>query len=719
MSKLAKNVPVVIQLEALECGAACLTMLMAYYKKWVPLEQVRKDCGVSRDGSSAANVLKAARSYGFEADAYKVEPEDLVNETDDIFPCIIHWNFNHFVVLDGFKKGFAYLNDPARGEVKVTMKEFDEAFTGVTLIIKPGEKFVPSGKPKSVWSFVKKRMSGAKIAIAFVVITTVISNLLGLIRPGFSRIFLDRLLTGLNPEWVDPFIMAFLGLSVLQLAINWITVIYSNKINGKMAVVGSTSYMWKVLRMPIEFFSQRDSGDILSRESENASIANSIVNTFAPMVLNGAMAIFYFVVMIRYSVVLTCVGLFSIVFNMLVNRYSIKKRNNLSRISMRDSSKLSSTMVSGIEMIESIKSSGAENGYFEKLSGYQAAVADNSVKQEQLSYATSLVPSVFNTICTLTIEGIALYLVMHGEFTLGKYTAFEGYLSSFTSPMTTIINAGNTLQGMKVQMERIEDVMDYPLDPMLEEKPEDENQSYAKLSGNIEMNHIVFGYSPLAAPLIEDFNMKIKPGQKIAFVGQSGCGKSTITKLLSGLYEPWSGEILFDGKPIKTIDRNVFVGSVAVVDQDITLFEDSINNNIKMWDNTIENFEVIMAARDAHIHTDILEKEGGYNHKLIEGGKDFSGGQRQRLEIARVLAQDPTIVILDEATSALDAQTEYEVIKSIKERGITCIVIAHRLSTIRDADEIVVLDNGHVVERGKHEDLIKQDGYYTKLVTSD
>lgn len=271
---------------------------------------------------------------------------------------------------------------------------------------------------------------------------------------------------------------------------------------------------------------------------------------------------------------------------------------------------------------------------------------------------------------------------------------------------------------MRTDMERIEDVMKYPTDVSLDSAV-DESAEYDKLSGNIEMKNITFGYSRLAEPLIENFNMTLKRGERIAFVGASGCGKSTLSKLISGLYRPWSGEILFDGKPISEIDRSVFTGSLAVVDQDIILFEDTIANNIKMWDTSIEDFEVIMAARDAQLHEDIMQREGGYQYRITEGGKDFSGGQRQRMEIARVLAQDPTIIILDEATSALDAKTEYDVVNSIKDRGITCIVVAHRLSTIRDCDEIVVLDGGKVVERGTHEELMAHGGYYTELVSNE
>ncbi len=711
------KVPVVMQMEALECGAASLTMILAYYGKWIPLEQVRADCGVSRDGSNAKNVLKAARSYGLTAKGYRYETEDL--KKNGTFPCIIHWNFNHFVVLDGFKGNKAYLNDPAKGSYSVPMETFDKSFTGICLMFEPSESFEPGGKPKSVVSFAKKRLKGAGAAIAFVILTTVITSLIGIINPAFSRIFLDRLLTGENPEWFMPFIFAFAGMGAVQLIVEWIQTVYSLKINGKMSVVGSTEYMWKVLRMPMEFFSQRMAGDIQQRQSMNASVARSLVQTFAPLALNTIMMFFYLIVMIRYSLTLTLVGLASIVINIAVSRIISKKRINITRVQMRDSGKLAGATVAGIEMIETIKASGAENGFFERWAGYQASVNTQQVRFERLNQYLGMIPAFVSSLANTAVLILGVYSTINGEFTVGMIMAFQGFLGSFTAPAQTLISAGQTLQEMRTQMERVEDVMEYPTDVNYDNEAVSEDEEYDKLSGNVELKNVTFGYSRLAEPLIKDFNLTLKTGSRVAFVGTSGCGKSTLSKLISGLYKPWSGEILFDGRPIENIDRSVFTGSLAVVDQDIILFEDTIANNIKMWDNSIEDFEMIMAARDAQLHEDIMRRDGGYNYRITEGGKDFSGGQRQRMEIARVLAQDPTIIILDEATSALDAKTEYEVVKSIKDRGITCIVVAHRLSTIRDCDEIIVLNNGVVVERGTHEELYAKNGFYTSLVTNE
>ena len=712
------KVPIVMQLEALECGAASLAMVLAYYEKWVPLEQIRSDCGVSRDGATAKNILRAARSYGLVAQGYRYSTEEL--RKNGKFPCIVHWNFNHFLVLNGFKGNKAILNDPARGIYSVSIEAFDKAFTGICLLFEPNDGFVPEGKPKSMFSFFKEKMRGAGVAVAFTVLTTVIMSLIGIINPALSRIFIDRLLTGQNPEWLMPFICTLSGLAIIQIIMAFIEAIYTARIGAKIDAVGSTTFMWKVLRLPMEFFTQRMAGDIQQRISSNASVAKTLADTFSPLVIEAGMMVFYLVVMIRYSLLLTLVGVFSIVINMLLSRIISAKRVNITRISMRDTGKLTGASVAGIEMIETIKASGAENGFFEKWSGYQASVNTQRVKYAKLNQYLGMIPPLVSTVTGTAVLIIGVYFVMVGHFTVGMVMAFQGFLGSFMAPAQTFISAGQTLQEMRTSMERIEDVMKYPTDKLCEQSAGDaKDESYSKLSGHVELKNVTFGYSRLGEPLIKDFNLTLTPGKRIAFVGMSGCGKSTISKLISGLYQPWSGEILFDGRPISGIDRNVFTGSLAVVDQDIIIFEDTIANNIKMWDSSIEDFEMILAARDAQIHDDIMQREGGYNYRLTEGGKDFSGGQRQRLEIARVLAQDPTIVILDEATSALDARTEYEVIKSIKDRGITCIVVAHRLSTIRDCDEILVMDNGVVVERGTHDELYALDGFYTKLVTSE
>ena len=714
--EMAGKVPQIMQMEALECGAASLAMVCAYYGLWKPLEEVRRDCGVSRDGSNALNVVKAARSYGFEAKGYRFEPEQLRAEAT--FPCIVHWNFNHFVVCRGFKKGKVYLNDPAKGEYSVSLEDFDRAFTGICLCFEPGEGFEPGGAPASIASFAKERLRGSKTALLFVGITSAIVSVMGMLNPTLSQVFTDELLTHDNPEWYVPFMCVFAAVAVITAVISALNAIFLLKVEGKMDVVSSTSFVWKILRMPMEFFSQRMTGDIVTRATSNASVAQSMVGLLAPLVINFAMLIVYLVVMVSYSPLLATIGVASTALNIVMARIISKKRVNITRVQMRDQANLVGCTMAGINMVETLKASGAEGGFFRRWAGYQAAANTQAVKYARLNQYLGLVPSLISSLANAAVLMVGVLLVVRGEFTAGMVLAFQGFLSQFAAPAQSLIGTMQSFQEMRTDMERIQDVMNYDDDPALL-APELKEGQGEKLRGGVDMDHVSFGYSPLAAPLIEDFSIHVEPGHSVAFVGGSGCGKSTLAKLIAGLYQPWSGEVSFDGTPLLQVPREVLTGSVAVVDQDIVLFNDTVANNIRLWDASIEDYEVILAARDAGIHDVIVSRDGGYDHRLLEGGRDLSGGQRQRLEIARALAQDPTVLILDEATSALDAKTEGEVMHAIRKRGVTCVIVAHRLSAIRDCDEIIVLDKGHVVERGTHEELYAAGGVYTRLVAQE
>ncbi len=714
LTKGVARVPVIMQLEMLECGAACFAMIMGYYGKWITLEQARVDCGVSRDGSSAKNIMRAAKGYGMEVHAYKLEPEALLKEGP--FPCMIHWGFNHFVVLDGFHGNKAVLNDPARGRIVVSWEEFDREFTGVCMTMAPGPDFVPEGSRKNVWKYAAERIRGTGSSTIFVALTTVIIAFLGILQPIFNQVFLDRLLTGTNKDWLFGFLVALGVYSGILVLMSWVNAIYGLKIQGKISAVGNSSYLWKILRLPMQFFDQRLPGDLVERQSTNASIAGDLVNTFGPLVINTWMMVFYLVLMLRRSLFLTLIGVGSLAINLLVSGWITQRRVNIQRVQMRDQSKFSSAVVTGIDMIETIKASGVEKGYFARLSGYQASVNEGETRFARLNQWLEVIPKLCGALANLAVLGYGMDLVLNGEMTLGMIMAFQGFLNAFTAPATSMVAAGQSLQEMLTQMERVDDVMNYENDPWF--LPREITDRQDKLSGEIELKNVSFGYSRFAAPVIENFSMKVKPGEKIALVGASGCGKSTLVRLLTGLSTAWSGEILFDGIEISNMDRDVFTASVSVVDQEVILFDDTLANNISMWDDTMEDADIMEAAKDAQIHDDI-RKAGGYQNKIKEEGRDLSGGQRQRIEIARALAKNPSICILDEATSALDAKTEYDVVNAISKRGITCIVVAHRLSTIRDCDEILVLDQGQIVEQGNHEELMELNGIYKLLISSE
>ena len=711
MGKVAK-VPMVMQMEAVECGAASLTMILAHYGKWLPLEQVRADCGVSRDGSSAKSILRAARNYGLEAKGFRKEPEAL----EGTQPAIIHWNFEHFVVFRGFdKKGNAYLNDPGSGPVKWPMEEFRKHFTGICLTFKPTEHFKKEGEQTSILSYIRKNLSGAGEAFWLTFTFALMTAFITLLTPLFTRIFLDEILSGKNADWAMWFFMAMGALAAYQFFVVLLQTRYSKRIAGHLALKGNREYLYHLLRLPMSFFSMRHVGDLQQRMHLNEQITHSLVDVLAPQVINIGLLLLYLVLMFSNSTWLTLIGIVAAAVNLGIVKYFSKVRINLIRSMEHSEGQYFSATISCIDNMESIKAAGAEMGFFKYWSGLWAHKFNMNANADKQQTQMALLPVLANGLVNMAVLVLGAYLILQGDLTVGMLMAFQGFMGSFLQPVNAIVNASQTIVEMRSQMERVEDVMKYPED----HRDNEGEVVQGKLGGLLELKHVTFGYSPLQPPLIEDFNLRIEPGHSVAFVGSSGCGKSTLAKLISGLYKPWSGEILFDDRPIESISNEELTNSVAVIDQNVVLFDDTVAQNIRMWDPSIEDFTMMIACNDAQIRADIVSRPEGFGTKIVKGGQNFSGGQRQRIEMATALAKEPAILIMDEATSALDPKTEDEVMRRIRRMGPTQIIVAHRLSTIRDCDEIIVMDQGKILQRGRHEELIEQDGMYRDLMKSE
>jgi NHLM bacteriocin system ABC transporter peptidase/ATP-binding protein len=709
------DVPTVLQMEAVECGAAALSIILQYYKRVVPLEELRVECGVSRDGSKANNVLRAARKYGLDAKGFKYELEDLYKLK---YPVILFWNANHFLVLAGFKKGKAYLSDPAQGPRIVTLEELDASFSGVVLTFEKGPEFKPGGQKPSMAAALARRLRGSELALLFALLTALLLVVPGLVVPTFSRVFVDDYLVAGRTPIVRPLLLAMGITALVTMVLTWMQEYYLLRLETKLALTTSSRFFQHILRLPVAYFSQRYAGEIGSRVMINDKVAQMISGKLAITSIDCLLIVFYGALMFWYSVPLSAIVVSLALINIVAVRFVARLRKDASRRLTQDKGKLIGTAMNGLNMMETLKATGGEAEFFARWAGYQAKTLRAEQRLGTVSDMVSIVPQTINMVVTATVLLVGGRMVMNGELTVGLLVAYQSLTGFFTRPLNNFVSFGSALQELEADMNRLDDVLRYPQDRVysLPQPEPSAADARLKLSGKVELRDVTFGYSPLDKPLIENFNLTIQPGQRVALVGLSGSGKSTVAKLVSGLYEPWQGQILFDDTPRDEVPRGLLSNSVGMVDQELFLFSGTIQENVTMWDSTIATPRVTRACRDAAIAEVIETREGAYQARVGEDGGNFSGGQRQRLEIARALVSEPTVVILDEATSALDPTTEEVIDDSLRRRGCTCIVIAHRLSTIRDCDEIVVMERGKIVQRGTHEEMKDQPGLYARMI---
>jgi len=708
-------------MEAVECGAASLAMVLAGYKLYAPLEEIRLKCGVTRDGSKASNVLKAARSYGFIAKGFKKEPIELRAMR---MPAIVFWNFNHFLVLEGFRGNKVYLNDPAAGPRIVSAEEFDQSFTGVVLTFEPGPDFKPAGRPPSALVALRRRFVGLKGSVAYIILVGLAIVVPSMLVPVFTGIFIDKFLVSGLESWLKPLLLGMIITAVARTALTWLEGHFLLRMQTQIAMASASKFFWHVLRLPVEFFTQRSAGEIGSRVAINDKVAQMLSGDLAQAVLSVLKALFFALLMFYYDTVLTLISIAIVAMQFLFLHVVTRTLKEKSMKLAIENGKVLGASMNGLLVMETVKANGWESNFFSKWAGFQTKFMRSEQEFGRVAVLLGTVPGFLTTLNNILVLGIGAVRVIDGHLTIGGLVAYQSLVASFTGPVSTLVGLGTKVQEVQGDMNRLDDVMQYPADPwaatvpLVHEARPGEPLESAKLEGMVELRGVDFGYNRTDVPLIEDFTLEVRPGERVAIVGPSGCGKSTVSKLVMGMYQPWQGQVLFDGRHRNEFSRYVMANSMCFVDQDIVLFEGTFRDNLTLWDETISEADMIQAAKDAAIHDFILSRPGGYDSVIEEGGRNMSGGQRQRIEIARALTANPRVLVLDEATSALDAATEKTVDDNIRRRGCSCIIIAHRLSTIRDCDEIIVLAQGRAVERGTHDELMtKEGGFYSRLVS--
>ncbi len=711
-----KKTPTVIQMEAVECGAACLSIILGYYGRFIPLEKLRLDCGVSRDGSNALNMVKAARSYGLEGRGFKKTTEELYSLDS---PAVIVWEYNHFIVIEGFGKKGVYINDPAVGPRTITYEELDDGYSGILLMFTPTVAFKEGGKPLSLKKELFERLNKVPLPLFYLLLAGLCLLLPGLALPALSRIFVDRILLSHISALSWIFLISILLIASIGGVLTWLQNYFLNRLNGRLAIQFASQFLWHTLRLPIAFYTQRFPGEIAYRSTLNNQVAEQMTGPLATTCIDLFLVIFYGIIMLQYDLLIGSIGFVAALANIGIFLWIQRSRKDAYARWQQEMGKWIGNSISALQQMETIKAIGIESDAFARYAGY---FTKNINAQQEISKKDTILgtaPVLLQALSIAALLAIGSLRVMEGKLTFGMLIALQILMVGFLTPIGRFISFGQTMQNIKADIGRLNDVLENKIDPIYQGRAPLLPTSSLKLEGYLEFRNVTFGYSPLAPPLIEKLSFRIEPGKRLALVGPSGCGKSTISKLAAGLFKPWEGEILYDGKPLKEVPAEVFYRSIGYVDQEILLFSGSIRDNITLWDSTVTEEMVIKAAIDSVIHDEIMLREKGYENILAEGGKNLSGGQRQRLEIARAILYSPSLLIMDEATSALDSETEREISDKIRRKGCGAVMIAHRLSTIQDCDEILVLEKGKVVQRGTHRELKSQSGLYLQLIESE
>ena len=711
--------PILLQMHASECGAASLGIVLAHFGRWVPLTELREKCEVSRDGSSAASILRASRYYGLECSGLSLHVDQLKKLE---FPLILFWQFSHFLVLEGFDGQNFYLNDPSTGRRRLSSEEFVKGYSGIALRFKRGVDFRSGGEPPSLFAQLRILLSGSWSVLTWVISCAIMLTLLALIVPASLSVFVDDVLQQGGP-WHALVSTLIVG-GILAYVLTLLKHRFLNRLAVRMSIIGYSQGLARLLRLPVAFFQHRLVGDLTDRVSSIDRIAKNLTGQFLVLVVDMAMSVVLFVAMLFYSTLLTVIVLLLAFLHGMLAHFLNGIRAVRSQAMRREQGLMIGIGMQMLSHADNLRSTGADDRFFARWGGHQARELHARQLYSELGSINTALPGLVAALRSAAILGVGGTLVMTGEMSLGTLVGFYILAEMFLAPIGRFLEFADKRQALETDLQRLEDISKSSEDPGFSRRnPESESiptfKGRLQLAGQLELRNVTFGFNKSRPPLIRDFNLLLKPGQRVAVVGPSGSGKSTLARLVSGVYQPWSGEILFDGHLRDEIPEEVLRQSISMVDQEVVLFSASLRDNITLWNPEVPDEAIFSATRDAQIHEEILVRPNGYSTLIEEGGVNFSGGQRQRLEIARALVGNPTMLILDEATSALDAATEEHVDDALRRRGVTCLIVAHRLSTVRDCDEIIVLDKGIEVQRGTHDDLIAdRDGMYYRLVRS-
>ena len=708
--------PVVMQLEATDCGAACLGIVLAHFGRRVPLQELREACGVGRDGSTAEDIARAARRYGVEVSGWRREIDQLAKMP---LPMILFWGFNHFVVLEGIRHERYFLNDPAVGHRVVDHDTFDRDFTGAALAFELGETFRQGGDTPSVLRRLWPWLSASRTTVVFAALCGLLLIVPMLALPLLLSFFVDDVLGARQAGWGGAAVGAAAGAGVLTHVLVWLQMRSLRKLAVHLSVSQSSRYITRLLRLPMQFFAHRYAGDLASRIRLIDQVAEVGASQLVGLAIEFVMSIAFLVLMLAYDLplALVIVGLGAVCMSTM--RMLVRLRRDQNHRLRRDQGLLQGVSMAGVRLVDTLRATARTDDFFSRWSGHQAAELQARQQFVEFGHMTGALPGLFLLLGAAAVLGLGGWRVMSGDMTTGAWMGFYVLAGNFLTPIGRFVQFADQLETLEADLQRLDDVFDAadaePDAPEAADRPTT-IATFAgrlRLAGHLEMRGVTFGFRRNDPPLIEDFNLTIEPGQRVAVVGPSGSGKSTLALLAAGVHRPWSGEILFDGHSRDEIPREVLSASVAIVDQHPLLFSGTVRDNLTMGNVHTPDRDLTAAARDAAIHEDIIARPLGYDSRVEEGGRNFSGGQRLRLEIARALVNNPTLLILDEATSALDTLTELRVDDNLRRRNCSCLIIAHRLSTIRDADRIVVINRGRVVEEGTHEELVAHgNGFY-------